>query len=103
MGAATSGQLTTAGKKVCMDVSFRGCRYAQAMGGGQPHVAIDVASGVEHDGFPGLLTSNEIGRVRECLVIDQTEQHVSCSCHLAGDSIGPRRPMSALGNGETRT
>ena len=56
-----------------MDVGFSGRGYPQTMRGGQANVAIDIPGGVEDDGFPGLLTSDEIGRMRECLVIDQSK------------------------------
>jgi hypothetical protein len=76
---AALGQLTCAGKKVGVDVGFGGGHELQALRGSDALVLIDVAHGIDDDGFAGGLATNQVGILRQLAVIDLSKEHVATS------------------------
>ena len=61
-----------------MDMGFHDMRNAHVVLFGDLQVSIDIAFGVDHGGYAGLLASDEIAGLGQGLVVDVLEKHGQC-------------------------
>jgi hypothetical protein len=67
------GELAGAGKKIGVDVCFGDGDQSEAVSPGLGDVPIDIALGVDDDCFTGALAPDEITRLCQKIVVDQSE------------------------------
>jgi hypothetical protein len=70
-------ELARARDVVGMDVRLRHVRDAELLGGGRREVGFDVAVGVDDDRLAGGGAADEVGRLREPLIVESLEEHVT--------------------------
>ncbi len=82
---AALGELSNTREEVSMDMRLCGRDDAKAFGRRDLDVAVDIALGVDDQGFAGLLTPDQIGVLREFVVDDLSKEHAS----VRGSVVGP--------------
>ena len=74
-GAGTKCELAGSGDEVRMDVGLGHVGHAEPLAAGQIQISIDAAIGIYHEGFAGDFAADQVARLRQLLVVQQSQKH----------------------------